>query len=44
MYESANSKEEIGDLKKLHNQGFTLRDIEILTGISKSQASREISV
>ena len=30
------------DLKTLQNQGFTLREIEILTGISKSQAAREL--
>ena len=30
------------DLKKLQSQGFTLREIEILTGVSKSQASREL--
>ncbi|MBN3535127.1 ATP-binding protein [Mycoplasma procyoni] len=28
------------DLKTLQNQGFTLREIEILTGVSKSQVSR----
>ena len=30
------------DLKTLQNHGFTLREIEILTGISKSQAAREL--
>lgn len=30
------------DLKKLQELGFTMREIEILTGISKSQASREL--
>lgn len=30
------------DLKTLQNQGFTVREIEILTGISKSQVSREL--
>lgn len=30
------------DIKELSNLGFTLREIEILTGISKSQASREL--
>jgi SpoVK/Ycf46/Vps4 family AAA+-type ATPase len=43
LYESIDSKKEPDDLKKLHHQGFTLRDIEILTGVSKSQAAREIS-
>lgn len=30
------------DLKTLQSQGFTVREIEILTGISKSQVSREL--
>ena len=30
------------DLKELRAQGFTLREIEILTGVSKSSASREL--
>ena len=30
------------DLKTLQSKGFTLREIEILTGVSKSQASREL--
>jgi|SRR5690625_2981221 len=30
------------DLKTLHAKGFTVREIEILTGISKSQVSREL--
>lgn len=30
------------DLKKMQSQGFTVREIEILTGISKSQVSREL--
>lgn len=30
------------NLKKLKEQGFTVREIEILTGISKSQVSREL--
>lgn len=30
------------DLKVLQAQGFTLREIEIITGISKSQVSREL--
>jgi len=32
----------IDDLKKMQELGFTMREIEILTGISKSQASREL--
>lgn len=30
------------DFKKLQDEGFSVRDIEILTGISKSQVSREL--
>ncbi len=30
------------DLKELQKEGFTLREIEILTGISKSQVAREL--
>lgn len=30
------------DLKQLQDEGFSVRDIEILTGISKSQVSREL--
>ena len=29
-------------LKKMQSQGFTVREIEILTGVSKSQVSREL--
>jgi len=32
----------IVDIKKLQEQGFTVREIEILTGISKSQVSRDL--
>lgn len=31
------------DVIKLKNQGFTVRDIEILSGVSKSQVSREVN-
>ena len=30
------------NLKKMQSQGFTIREIEILTGVSKSQVSREL--
>lgn len=36
------NKNNNGNLKKLQDLGFTVREIEILTGISKSQVSREI--
>lgn len=35
-------KEATYDLKVLKKQGFTLREIEILTGVSKSQVDREL--
>lgn len=34
--------EPCNDIKTLQSQGFTVREIEILTGISKSQVSREL--
>ena len=34
--------EKATDVKLLQKQGFTLREIEILTGISKSQVSRNL--
>lgn len=36
------SGEQIANLKKLQEQGFTVREIEILTGVSKSQVSRDL--
>ena len=35
------NSEEVG-LKELYNIGFTIREIEVLTGISKSQVAREL--
>ena len=32
----------IKDLKTMQSQGFTVREMEILTGVSKSQVSREL--
>lgn len=32
------------DLRKLQEEGFSVRDIEILTGVSKSRVSRELKV
>ncbi|MFA6518630.1 MAG: ATP-binding protein [Candidatus Shapirobacteria bacterium] len=43
LYESINSKRRNLDLKTLQNGGFTVREIEILTGVSKSQVSRELN-
>lgn len=43
LYESLFPKNNASDLKTLQSQGFTVRDIEILTGVSKSQVSRELS-
>ena len=33
---------ETPDVRTLQSQGFTVREIEILTGISKSQVAREL--
>ena len=37
------TNEQPKDVIKLNNQGFTMRDIEILSGVSKSQAYREVN-
>jgi len=44
LYESIYSKDNVINLKKLQHGGFTVREIEILTGVSKSQVSRELNV
>ena len=41
LYFSMNNEDAV-NLKRLQEQGFTLREIEILTGVSKSQAAREL--
>lgn len=43
LYESIDPKNDASNLKSLQDKGFTVRDIEILTGVSKSQVSRELS-
>ena len=42
LYLNVNKAEENMDLKYMQNKGFTVREIEILTGISKSQVAREL--
>ena len=42
LYLNVTKTEENMDLKYMQNKGFTVREIEILTGISKSQVSREL--
>ncbi|RYX79566.1 AAA family ATPase [bacterium] len=42
MYELAHPGTDFEDLKKLQSNGLTVREIEILTGVSKSQAAREL--
>jgi len=44
IYESIDLKNDSSDLKALQRKGFTVREIEILTGVSKSQVSRELSI
>ncbi|MCH3916288.1 MAG: ATP-binding protein [Spirochaetia bacterium] len=41
LYYAVN-REQTANLKKLQKQGFTVREIEILTGVSKSQVSRDL--
>lgn len=43
LYESINPNNSTADLKTLQDNGFTVREIEILTGVSKSQVSRELN-
>ncbi len=43
LYEAIHPEKDALDLKVLHKYGFTVRDIEILTDISKSKVSRELS-
>ncbi len=42
LYEFAHPGTNFDDLKNLHSNGLTVREIEILTGTSKSQVSREL--
>lgn len=39
---AVDEKKKFTNLKSLQDEGFTVREIEILTGISKSQVSREL--
>lgn len=43
LYKQMVNEQNEFNLEKMKNQGFTLREIEILTGISKSQVSRELN-
>jgi SpoVK/Ycf46/Vps4 family AAA+-type ATPase len=42
LFSTVADKQILKDLKKLQELGFTMREIEILTGVSKSQASRDL--
>ncbi|WP_455757502.1 AAA family ATPase [Sulfurimonas sp.] len=42
LYINVSKNNENMNLKQLQNSGFTVREIEILTGVSKSQVSREL--
>lgn len=42
LYKTASAKSNNCNLKNIQEQGFTVRELEILTGISKSQISREL--
>ena len=43
LYESITQTKIDGNIKKLQEQKFTVREIENLTGISKSQVSRGLN-
>ena len=43
LYEAIKPNNETEDFKILQDNGFTVREIEVLTGISKSQVSRELN-
>lgn len=43
LYENITNSKIDGDIKRLQNEGFTVREIEKLTGISKSQVSRGLN-
>lgn len=42
LYSAVNKQNKKNTLKDIQNKGFTVREIEILTGVSKSQVSREL--
>jgi hypothetical protein len=42
LYEYANPAAKSSNLKELQDKGFTVREIEILTNVSKSQVAREL--
>ena len=42
LYSTINKGESENHIKDMQNKGFTVREIEILTGVSKSQVSREL--
>lgn len=42
LYNVVNKHNDETNLKDMQNEGFTVREIEILTGVSKSQVSREL--
>ncbi len=43
LYENITNSKIDGNIKKLQSEGFTIREIESLTGISKSQVSRGLN-
>ena len=42
LYGAVNKQNAETTLKDIQDKGFTVREIEILTGVSKSQVSREL--
>lgn len=42
LLNTIDKNKDLSDLKEMQEKGFTVREIEILTGVSKSQVSREL--
>jgi len=42
LYNAMNKGESENQMRDMQNKGFTVREIELLTGVSKSQVSREL--
>lgn len=42
LYKSATKDKNLSDLQSMYEKGFTMREIEILTGTSKSQIARDL--
>ncbi|HSX42911.1 MAG TPA: ATP-binding protein [Candidatus Saccharimonadales bacterium] len=43
IYEALSATKQDGDIRELKKQGYTVREIEVITGTSKSQVARELN-